>query len=229
MEATLIGVFVLSVLIFLYWTWTLMFVRNIDTEAFMAQIQKLIMANNLDRAIKLCNAAPNAVMTQLTKSVLICANQPHRLYLAYLQTTFKLNHEAKNLKKSPTRITIIILIYGLLVMGFVVQPLGWTLGAVLGIIAFVLLSLTSAFISARLVKTKKDKLYLFRLMDLLQYRMANYNTDESNEGLTFMQARPLTEDELARRMSTGAPPPKVRPSPVDELKSKLQSELLPKL
>ena len=37
--------------IFLY------FKYNINAGAFMAQIQKLIMANNIDRAIKLC-AAP---------------------------------------------------------------------------------------------------------------------------------------------------------------------------
>jgi len=29
---------------------------NINAHAFMAQIQKLVMANNIDRAIKLCNA-----------------------------------------------------------------------------------------------------------------------------------------------------------------------------
>ena len=42
--------------IFLY------FKYNINASAFMAQIQKLVMANNIDRAIKLCSAAPSAAL-----------------------------------------------------------------------------------------------------------------------------------------------------------------------
>jgi hypothetical protein len=48
---------------------------NINTRAFYRQIKKLIRANNIDRAIKLCNAEPNAIAPRLFKSVLTRANR----------------------------------------------------------------------------------------------------------------------------------------------------------
>lgn len=47
---------------------------RINATTFMAQIQKLIMANNIDRAIKLCNAEPNAVLPSVIKAGLTRAN-----------------------------------------------------------------------------------------------------------------------------------------------------------
>jgi len=41
----------------------------------MAQIQKLVMANNIDRAIKLCNAAPSAALAKVMKAGLTRANK----------------------------------------------------------------------------------------------------------------------------------------------------------
>ena len=48
---------------------------NINAKAFMGQIQKLVMANNIDRAIKLCNAAPNAALPKVIKAGLTRANK----------------------------------------------------------------------------------------------------------------------------------------------------------
>jgi biopolymer transport protein ExbB/TolQ len=53
----------------------LFFKYNINGNAFMAQIQKLVMANNIDRAIKLCNAAPAAALPKVIKSGLTRANK----------------------------------------------------------------------------------------------------------------------------------------------------------
>ncbi len=53
----------------------LFFRYNINGSAFMAQIQKLVMANNIDRAIKLCNAAPNAALPRIVKAGLHRANK----------------------------------------------------------------------------------------------------------------------------------------------------------
>lgn len=53
----------------------LFFKYNINGNAFMAQIQKLVMANNIDRAIKLCNAAPSAALPKVIKSGLTRANK----------------------------------------------------------------------------------------------------------------------------------------------------------
>ncbi|MEL6347961.1 MAG: MotA/TolQ/ExbB proton channel family protein [Myxococcota bacterium] len=53
----------------------IVFRANINGAAFMAQIQKLIMANNIDRAIKLCNAEPNAALPRVLKAGLTRANR----------------------------------------------------------------------------------------------------------------------------------------------------------
>lgn len=53
----------------------LFFKYNINANQFMAQIQKLVMANNIDRAIKLCNAAPSAALPRVIKSGLTRANK----------------------------------------------------------------------------------------------------------------------------------------------------------
>jgi biopolymer transport protein ExbB/TolQ len=41
---------------------------KINGEAFMAQVQKLVMQNNIDRAIKLCNAAPEKALARVVKA-----------------------------------------------------------------------------------------------------------------------------------------------------------------
>ncbi len=53
----------------------ILFRANINANAFMAQIQKLIMANNIDRAIKLCNAEPHAALPRDAKAGLTRANR----------------------------------------------------------------------------------------------------------------------------------------------------------
>lgn len=56
----------------------LFFRYNINARAFMAQVQKLVMGNNIDRAIKLCNAAPNAALARVVKAGLTRANKGER-------------------------------------------------------------------------------------------------------------------------------------------------------
>ena len=53
----------------------LFFKYNINATAFMAQIQKLVMANKIDHAIKLCNAAPSAALARVIKAGLTKANK----------------------------------------------------------------------------------------------------------------------------------------------------------
>jgi biopolymer transport protein ExbB/TolQ len=53
----------------------ILFRFNINGSAFMAQIQKLVMANNIDRAIKLCNAESNSALTRVLKAGLTRANR----------------------------------------------------------------------------------------------------------------------------------------------------------
>ena len=53
----------------------LFFRYNINATAFMAQIQKLVMAGNIERAIRLCNAAPSAALPRVVKAGLTRANK----------------------------------------------------------------------------------------------------------------------------------------------------------
>lgn len=64
---------------------------KVNAPAFIAQIQKLVMANNIDRAIKLCNAAPNALLTQQVKSLLCRANRPQELHLVFEEARYAVN------------------------------------------------------------------------------------------------------------------------------------------
>lgn len=56
----------------------ILFRANINATAFMAQVQKLIMANNIDRAIKLCNAEPHAALPRVVKAGLTRANRTEK-------------------------------------------------------------------------------------------------------------------------------------------------------
>jgi len=46
----------------------LFFRFNINGGQFFNQVQKLVMANNIDRAIKLCNAADKAALARVMKA-----------------------------------------------------------------------------------------------------------------------------------------------------------------
>ncbi len=55
-------------LVFPRWLW--MQFRMSNTEAFMKQIEKLVLANNVERAIKLCDAIPEEPLSMGTRAVL---------------------------------------------------------------------------------------------------------------------------------------------------------------
>lgn len=66
---------VISIAIICERCYALFFKYRINAGQFMAQIQKLVMANNIDRAIKLCNAAPTAALPRVIKAALTRANK----------------------------------------------------------------------------------------------------------------------------------------------------------
>src|SRR6266542_4255730 len=43
----------------------LAFKLNLNAPPFMSQVQKLILSGNVDRAVKLCDAAPNAALSKV--------------------------------------------------------------------------------------------------------------------------------------------------------------------
>lgn len=48
---------------------------NVNGKSFMASVQKLVTAGNIDRAIKLCNATPAAALPRVVKAGLIRSNK----------------------------------------------------------------------------------------------------------------------------------------------------------
>ena len=54
---------------------TLMFRYNLNAPPFMEQVTKLVLTNNVDRAVKLCGAAPNAPLAKVIRAGLTRANR----------------------------------------------------------------------------------------------------------------------------------------------------------
>jgi len=70
---TLSGLYVLAVTI---WKFVFLFFKfNTNGTNLMKQIQKLVMANNIDKAIKLCTAAGDAALANVMKAGLSRANR----------------------------------------------------------------------------------------------------------------------------------------------------------
>src|SRR6516164_5686825 len=54
---------------------TLMFRYNLNAPPFMEQVTKLVLTGNVDRAVKLCGAAPNAPLARVIRAGLTRANR----------------------------------------------------------------------------------------------------------------------------------------------------------
>ncbi len=54
---------------------TLMFRYNLNAPPFMEQVTKLVLTNNVDRAVKLCGAAPNAPLAKVIRAGLTRAHR----------------------------------------------------------------------------------------------------------------------------------------------------------
>src|SRR3954470_7475315 len=52
---------------------TLMFRYNLNAPPFMEQVTKLVMNGNVDRAVKLCQAAPNSPLARVVRAGLWAA------------------------------------------------------------------------------------------------------------------------------------------------------------
>ncbi len=53
----------------------LLFTYNLNAAPFMEQITKLVLTGNVDRAVKLCSAAPNAALAKVVRAGLTRANR----------------------------------------------------------------------------------------------------------------------------------------------------------
>ncbi len=64
-----------SIAIIIDRTIAVFFQLNLNGERFMAQIEKLVVSDNIDKAVKLCNAAPKAALARVLRSGLTRANR----------------------------------------------------------------------------------------------------------------------------------------------------------
>ena len=51
------------------------FQLNLNGHRFMAQVEKLVHSDNIDKAVKLCNAAPKAALARVLRAGLTRANR----------------------------------------------------------------------------------------------------------------------------------------------------------
>jgi biopolymer transport protein ExbB len=51
------------------------FQLNLNGQRFMAQVEKLVVSDNIDKAVKLCNAAPKAALARVLRAGLTRANR----------------------------------------------------------------------------------------------------------------------------------------------------------
>ncbi len=93
----------------------LFFKYNINANAFMAQIQKLVMANSIDTAIKLCNAAPSTALARVIKAGLTRANKgPEEIQNAIEEATLEVIPFIQKRTNSLTVIANVATLLGLL-------------------------------------------------------------------------------------------------------------------
>jgi biopolymer transport protein ExbB len=80
-----IGTSIASLAIIIERVYRLYFDYNIHGRSFLEQAEKLILANNLDRAIKLCNSVPNALLPRVVKAGLLAAHKGRAAVSAALE------------------------------------------------------------------------------------------------------------------------------------------------
>lgn len=68
-------VMIATILVIIERTFRLYVKYNINGRGFLEQVEKLILANNLERAIKQCNQAPDAILPKVIKSGLLAAHK----------------------------------------------------------------------------------------------------------------------------------------------------------
>ncbi|MEM1023216.1 MAG: MotA/TolQ/ExbB proton channel family protein [Myxococcota bacterium] len=70
-----IGFLIISIAVIIDRTIAVFFQLHLDGQRFMAQVEKLVVSNNIDKAVKLCNAAPKAALARVLRAGLTRANR----------------------------------------------------------------------------------------------------------------------------------------------------------
>jgi biopolymer transport protein ExbB len=67
--------FILAIAVIIDRVIAVFFKFNLNGTRFMAQIEKLVVSDNIDKAVKLCNAAPKAALARVLRAGLTRANR----------------------------------------------------------------------------------------------------------------------------------------------------------
>lgn len=70
-----IGFLIISIAIIIDRSVAVFFQLHLDGTRFMQQVEKLVVSNNIDKAVKLCNAAPKAALARVLRAGLTRANR----------------------------------------------------------------------------------------------------------------------------------------------------------
>ncbi|MGF1509513.1 MAG: MotA/TolQ/ExbB proton channel family protein [Myxococcota bacterium] len=70
-----IGFLIISIAVIIDRSIAVFFQLPLDGNRFMAQVEKLVVSNNIDKAVKLCNAAPKAALARVLRAGLTRANR----------------------------------------------------------------------------------------------------------------------------------------------------------
>lgn len=70
-----IGFLIVSIAIIIDRAIAVFFQLHLDGTRFMGQVEKLVVSNNIDKAVKLCNAAPKAALARVLRAGLTRANR----------------------------------------------------------------------------------------------------------------------------------------------------------
>lgn len=70
-----IGFFVVSIAVIIDRVIAVYFKYNLNGTRFMQQVEKLVVSDNIDKAVKLCNAAPKAALARVLRAGLTRANR----------------------------------------------------------------------------------------------------------------------------------------------------------
>jgi len=71
------AMFVLGVAIIAERLHKILRVYNVDAAGLMQQVQRLVLENNVDEAVKVCNSRPMASVCRVFKAALVNADRPH--------------------------------------------------------------------------------------------------------------------------------------------------------
>lgn len=168
-----------------------MFRVTIDPETFSEQLEKLIKANNIDRAIKLCNSVPNAFAAIWMKRLLVLADRPQELELAFQEVNLLAQRQIRRKNRGGLIENLILMVIWITMFATILvsSQYGWISTICIGV-TILMNMLSSAIGLVMSQRLEQNILVAGRLKNLL-LRKAGYIPPQH-------RPIPMTEAEVAQ-------------------------------